>query len=186
MTLNLNEIWALPRPELRTLLENGHKIDPQDLSGWAYHGVSLGLPSWLEALTWKTFTKAFVQDENLVRGWNIRMKQTGPEGKRVPTMTKGRDKCFGPFAVHEPMNGKLNEVFPQALILDYGAKDIRGDFMLRSLRDPLVALERDNPEMLLGCSWLRIAGAHFSTPSYFTLQRAEPLHGESVSWNESN
>ena len=38
------EIAQLSRPQLRQLMLQGHGIDPADLAGWAYHGVSLGLP----------------------------------------------------------------------------------------------------------------------------------------------
>jgi hypothetical protein len=47
----------LARPRLAA----GRRID-REFAGWTFHGTSLGLPSWLERLTWKTFAKAFVRD----------------------------------------------------------------------------------------------------------------------------
>lgn len=180
----MEEIWKMRRPQLRELLEKGYKIDPKELGGFAYHGVSLGLPRWIEALSWKTFTKAFVSDDSGVRGWNIRMQQTGVDGARLPVKRKGRDKCFGHFAVRALSAGKMQQRFPNALILDYGAKSIQADPMLRGMRDPIVALQENDARLLLGCSWLSVAGGEFATPSYFTLQRTERLEGESVKWNE--
>jgi hypothetical protein len=182
----LEEVWRMSRPQLRDLLANGHVIDQEALAGWAYRGVALGLPKWIEALSWKTFTKVFVADGSIVRGWNIRMEQHGVRGPRKPKLKNGKDKSFGPFLVRKKASGKMAKEFPNAMLLDYGASEVSPEFSVRSLRDPLIALNRDDPTILLGCSWLQLAGASFATPSYFTLERSEPVRDESVVWHEEN
>ena len=175
------EMTKLSRSQLHHLMLQGHPIDPRELAGWAYHGVSLGLPRWLERVTWKTFTKAFVYDAGYVRGWNIKMKQTGEAGPRIP-ITKNREpKVFGAFDVQAKDRHELRNEFPEALVLNYGTPK-NSDFGLRTLRDPLVAIKEGDSTLLLGCSWLRVSGRNFPTPSYFTLERAESVQGGQVLW----
>ena len=40
-------------------------------------GISLGLPAWVERLSWKKFAKAFHRDPRTqrLRGWNVRIEQ---------------------------------------------------------------------------------------------------------------
>ena len=177
------EIAQLSRTQLRQLMLQGHGIDPADLAGWAYHGVSLGLPRWIERITWKTFTKAFVVDNGHVRGWNIKMKQTGEGGPRIPITKNQKPKAFGAFDVQMNDCHELQRQFPEALLLNYGTpKD--SDFGLRTLRDPLVAIKEGDSTLLLGCSWLRVFGKNVPTPSYFTLERAERIEQGQVVWQQ--
>ena len=48
--------------ELRAHLLAGHPIDPAALDDTEYHGISLGLPGWVDRLTWKKFFKVFHRD----------------------------------------------------------------------------------------------------------------------------
>jgi hypothetical protein len=57
--------------DLAALLAGGHPFDPAALAGRVYHGTSLGLPAWIERLTWKRFAKCFARDSR--RGWNQRV-----------------------------------------------------------------------------------------------------------------
>ena len=98
-------------PALARALAAGRRIDPESLAGWTFHGTSLGLPSWLERLTWKTFAKAFVRDpDGTVRGWNVRCQQADPPRWR-PRTRRGVPVTFGHFTVVDEADG---------LVLDYG------------------------------------------------------------------
>ena len=43
------------------------------------------------------------------------------------------------------------------------------------MRDPLVAVNEGDPSLLLGWSYLQLPWLRIPTPSYFTLQRLQPL-----------
>ena len=60
--MNPEEFLGLSRRDLRALFEDGHSIDPVDLHGSVYRGISLGLPRWMVKLTWLKFMKAFQVD----------------------------------------------------------------------------------------------------------------------------
>ena len=165
------------REELGRRYASGFAIDPDAVTGYAYRGVSLGLPAWVDGLLWKTFQKSFVHDPELglSRGWNLRLKQTGIDGPLVAKRRRGRPWTFGHFKVGRH-GGELPGTPEGALVLDYRFGE-RGP--LGRLIDGVVALERDDPSRLLGRSYLAIGGRRVGTPSYFTLARDHEV-GEAV------
>ncbi len=136
--------------DLAEQMREGRAVAAEEILGWQYRGTSLGLPSWIEKLTWKHFVKVFHRDAyGAARGWNVRCH----EGWR-PKIKRGVPVTFGHYAVVEE---------PEGLVLIYG-----------TIVDPLVALD-DRADTLLGCSRLRIAGRELQTPSYFRLERDRPV-----------
>jgi hypothetical protein len=159
---------------LRALVEHGHTVRAADIAGWEYRGTSLGLPAWVERLTWKTFKKVFYRDDEraLVRGWNVRLRQDGLSVPAVPLGRRGAPVVFGHFVVVEtrPGDGRAPR-----LELDYGGWAARSWSPLGRLRDPLVALEPEGADRLLGCSWIALGRRRWPTPSFFLLERDGPL-----------
>lgn len=147
------QLLAASRDELRSLLERGHPIDPARLDDTTYRGISLGLPAWVERLTWKKFAKAFHRDPatRALRGWNVRIEQDGLDRPWRARTRRGRAWTFGHFAVVQD---------GEHVALDYGV-----------IRDPLVALDAGSVELLLGRSDLALGRARVATPSYFVLER---------------
>lgn len=164
------ELLRASQGELRTLLERGHPVDPARLDDTVYRGISLGLPAWIERLSWKKFAKAFHRDAGGLRGWNIRIEQDGLDRPWRARTRRGRTWTFGHFAV-------VRE--GEHLVLDYGANRSLVDPM-RAVRDPLVALEAGSIELLLGRSDLALGPARLRTPSYFVLEREGALAAADV------
>jgi len=155
--------------DLAVQMKSGLPVAAAQILGWQYRGTSLGLPSWIERLTWKTFIKVFHRDDGgRARGWNVRCHQ--PEGR--PKVERGVPVTFGHFAIVDAAD--RYPVAPGALLLDYGAGGNRRLDVTARLRDPVVALD-DRGDKLLGCSFLEIAGALVPTPSYFLLERLRPV-----------
>jgi len=158
---------------LATALEAGHPLRPSDLAGARYRGISLGLPAFVDRLAWKTFEKDFAASSSptgSVRGWNVRLEQTGWYGPAVPRrVASGEPMVFGHFDVLPRPDGR------PGVELDYGShRNPRFD-PVRRLRDPVVALEPGDATWLLGCSDVVVAGRRLRTPSYFLLERLGPL-----------
>jgi hypothetical protein len=147
--------WS--RGELHEQFASGRPVEPDALAGWVYRGTSLGLPRWVERLSWIKFAKAFHRDGDRIRGWNIRIEQDALDRPWRPKLSRGRAATFGPFEVVASGGG---------VVLDYG----RGGGAMRALRDPLVALD-DRGDVLLGRSLLAVGAATIATPSYFLLER---------------
>jgi hypothetical protein len=142
-------------------------VAAQSLTGFQWRGISLGLPGVVEALTWKTFVKVFVDDGAgaTARGWNLRIRQTGLDGP-VEII-----KSFGHFDIQ---TAPVDPRWPQGtVLLDYSPE--RGP--MGRVRDPLGALDADT---VLGWSYVSVAGRVLGTPSYFLLTRGQPLQPEDV------
>ena len=172
----LHELRNASQADLKRALFGGHSIAPEALQDTCYRGISLGLPSWIESLSWTTFMKTFHQDPDsgLLRGWNVRLEQTGLEGPIEPMRDlNGRPKTFGHYEVVQATQTASHRA-PNGLLIDYGrGRNSRLDPIGR-LRDPIVALEENSVDTLLGWSYLDL-GFAMPTPSYFLLQRCGPL-----------
>lgn len=167
------ELLDADRRTLRELLAHGHPVDPDAIAGWEYRGVSLGLPAWVDRLAWKTFVKAFHRDPGAaaVRGWNVRLEQTGIDGPVRALERGGRPFTFGHFRVVDPAGYDVPHGADRGLLLDYGLGGNPALDPTSRLRDPVVALEAGSVELLLGWSYLDLGVARVGTPSFFTLER---------------
>lgn len=169
---------AMSRGELRSSLEAGHAIDASALDDSEYRGVSLGLPPFAVKLSWLTFRKTFHRDASsgALRGWNVRMQQTGLTGERAPMAGRdGSPRCFGFYEVLDGVDYRMPVRCQHGLVIDYGRAAQNGALdPVRRGRDPLVALEKGSVERLLGWTYLDL-GMLVGTPSYFLLEREGPL-----------
>lgn len=163
------------RPKhLGEMLRGGHHVAPEALDDTRYRGISLGLPAWIEKLAWKTFVKTFRRDGEVLRGWNVRLEQTGLDGDVVYQRLKnGAPKTFGHYHVVHP--GPRPVGSHPGLLIHYG---LGGNSRLDPagpMRDPLVALDAGSVDRLLGWSYMDLLGFTIGTPSYFLLERLGPL-----------
>jgi hypothetical protein len=174
----VNEFRGLSTSELQTRLQNGHAIDPTTLDNLAYRGISLGLPAWVESLTWKKFRKTFYRDPATgeLRGWNVRLKQNGLDAADEPLLRKGTQFTFGHYAVTDGSDRRMPAGTDGGLLIDYGrsTRNPRLDFT-RLLRDPVVALQPGDSSVLLGWSYVEFGPFNVSTPSYFLLVDPLPI-----------
>ena len=174
---DLSTLLCADRPQLAAALAGGHSIDPAALDDSAYRGVSLGLPRWVEALSWKTFMKCFQRDPESGRlhGWNVRLEQDGTEAPcRAKTRRDGHPASFGYFGVVDPLAHGVAEHLSAGLLIHYGLGGNAALDPISRLRDPIVALRPGDASLLLGWSYLDL-GFACPTPSYFTLERVGNL-----------
>ncbi len=177
MTLTLEDLLPLDGPGLMDVLRSGHPIDPTSLDDTEYRGVSLGLPSVVERLSWKTFKKVFHRDREtgVLRGWNVRMKQTGGiDGPHEPQMRRGQHRTFGHYQV-TPEEEHRAPFRTGGLLIHYGLGKNGLLDPIRRVRDPLVALEAGSSELLFGWSYVDLGFTTVGTPSFFALSRDVPL-----------
>jgi hypothetical protein len=162
------EFLQLDRGALRQRLRAGHPIDPHALDNSEYRGVSLGLPEAIVARTWLTFRKSFARTaQGTLRGWNVRMLQTGLDGeRRAMTDARGNPKCFGHYLVRDVASYRAPLAPEGALLIDYG---------WTGMRDPLVALRPGDASALLGFTYVALGPLRIETPSFFLLEREGPL-----------
>lgn len=174
--MSLHQLLPLSRAELDMRLRRGHAIDPEALADTEYLGVSLGLPGWVERLTWKKFKKTFCRvASGGLRGWNVRVRPSPVDQPWEDELRDGRPRCWGHYQV------RAASAYPEAgpyrggLMIDYSAYAGPANPQ-RWIRDPLVALQPGDAQLLLGVSYLDLAGRRLMTPTYFALQRGGPLN----------
>jgi hypothetical protein len=178
VSLGLEDLLDARPDALLAALDAGHPIDPRALDDTEYRGVSLGLPSAIEKLSWKTFKKVFHRDPDtgVLRGWNVRVEQTGDlYGDYAPKTRGGAPRTFGHYHVVTPEGHRVPHG-AQGLLIHYGlaSRNARLD-PVRRVRDPLVALEPGSAKLLLGWSYLDLGVSTVGTPSFFALLRDVPL-----------
>lgn len=172
------DLWRMTNEQRLATLVAGHPIDPSALDDSEYRGVSLGLPKVIERLTWQKFRKCFHRDGSQLRGWNVRLVQNGLEGEDKPVARRGTPLTFGHYGVVSCEGYTLPEnqgrsLRCSGLMLDYSMG--KNPPHLKALRDPIVAVNRDDPSLLLGWSYYDIGFMRGRTPSFFTLERNGPL-----------
>lgn len=166
----IDQLLTMKRADLRRALARGHAIEDGALDDTEYKGISLALPRFIERLTWKTFTKTFHRDPETheLRGWNVRMEQTGIDGPAVAMMKNGAPFTFGHYRVYAS-----DMMCKGALMIDYDVPS--NGFLVRRTRDPLVAVNAADPTLLLGVSYIDCGLFRLWTPTYFALVRRGPL-----------
>jgi len=165
------------RKELRQRILEGHPVDPKAIEGFAYRGTALGLPGFVEKLTWKTFQKTFYRDPETGRlvGWNVRLHQDGVDAKSRPLTKDGKPVCVWNYEVIEPAGVPMPRGFDRGLVIDYSRAKNPALETVRWMKDPLVALSPGNYDELIGVSYAVVAGGCIETPTYFTLEREHPI-----------
>ena len=175
------------KAQLRARILGGHPVDPTALEGWAYRGTSLGLPRFVEKLTWKTFQKTFWREPSSGRllGWNVRLNQDGVDAPSRPRVRHGEPVTTWHYEVITSTGVPMPGGFDRGLVIDYGRGKNPLLDTIRVTKDPLVAVEPGNSDLLLGVSYLALGGLCLETPTYFLLEREhrlehvpESVHGQ--------
>lgn len=171
MAQRFADLEGLPPPELEALMRAGVRVEAGSLCDTLWHGYSLAMPAPLFKLLGR-FGKTFFDDRarGVVRGWNVRMRQSGESW--TPALFRDRQVTYGHYVVIERPEGALAEAYPNAFLIDYGKGGNRTWDPLARVRDWVVGLDDGR---LLGRMYLSLGGRQVPTPSYFALARGEPL-----------
>jgi len=178
VTLTLEDLLNMDREALAKVMRRGHALDLDALAGTQYLGADLSLPGFMNRVLWKTFRKTFHRDAatDELRGWNVRMEQTGVRGPVRPMLDKrGAAKTFGHYVVRDASSIRWPHGLSPAHYLDYGhAGNLRRDPAALGAT-PLVAVNAGSMDLLLGWEVVRVAGRLVPLPDYWALERQGPL-----------
>jgi hypothetical protein len=172
-----DQLLRMSNRDLLQVLRDGYAIRPEALDDTGYRGIALGLPRFVEKLTWKTFQKTFHRDPKtgVLRGWNVRAEQRGLDAPTVAKQKNGRACTFGHYQVVPTTKIAPRIGLSRGLLIDYGLGNNGFFDPMRFMRDPLVAVNVDQVDLLLGWSYVELGFVSFGTPSFFTLEREGPL-----------
>lgn len=173
--ISFDDLLAMDGRALHEVVRRAHPLDEGALAGTQYQGVDLSLPPFMNRLLWKTFRKTFVRDEatSRLRGWNVRMEQTGIEGPRVPMTRDGRPFTFAHYEVRAGECVSFPRGVRGAHFLDYG---VLGNPLGEALAyTPLVAVNEGDMGLLLGWEVFKIGPVFVPLPDYWALRLEGPV-----------
>ncbi len=175
--LTLEQLMEMNGSHLQRVMANGHPLVLEELAGHQYLGVDLSLSPLMRKVLWHTFRKTFYREPGgPVRGWNVRMEQTGVRGTAIPLKDRqGRERTFG----HYRLCSARGESFPHrwrgSHFLDYGCAGNAWSDPARFAACPLVAVNEGQMELLLGWEVFRVGPAKIPTQLFWALERQGPL-----------
>jgi hypothetical protein len=177
MAAKASDFLAMSRAELRRAFAQGHAVEPEALADSEYKGVSLGMPAFVERLTWKKFKKVFCRDDEpgVIRGWNVRLEQNELDAPCIPKRKNGKAVTFGHFVIADARGRRMAVPGEPSILLDYSRGENAWFDFMRFLRDPLVALNPGDMQLLLGAMYIELGSLRLPTPSFFTLEYDVPI-----------
>lgn len=161
-----------PNAELENYLRGGRAPDPKRLAGFEWRGYNT--PAFTALLGIRKFIKGFFEGPGGVEGFNIPAKQNGFAAPWLSRPHPENPKRFGFYRVTRVEADGSDNLYPNALLLDYGASP--RNFALapeRVLRDYLVLPFPENSDVLLGKAYLALGPARVPV-SFFVLERLTP------------
>ena len=178
MTYSLADLMRMDRSQLHQVMLDGAPLNLSELVDTQYLGVDLSLPWIGRRLLWHTFRKTFHQDPvtGQLRGWNVRMEQTGVTGPRIPmTDKKGAPVTFGHYVLEKADHVDWPGGYRCAHFLDYGHAGNTPLDLARFGYTPLVSVNEGSSELLLGWEIFRVGPRFLPMKLYWALQKDGPL-----------
>jgi hypothetical protein len=165
-----------PASELEAKMRAGVAPSFESIVGWEFAGTNTG--AMTDLLGIRKFKKGFFRPatprssagpEPFVEGYNVVVAQNGIGAPHVAVPNETAPKRHGFYRVHEVVSGAKDDTYPNALLLDYGLGR-NGVDPAGLLRDYLVQIDANDPDLLLGKAYLALLGARIPA-GFFVLVR---------------
>lgn len=153
---------------LELLLRSGRAPSFDSLEGWEFKGYNP--PFFAKLLGIRKFMKGFYRDGETKLGYNLPVTQNPRSEEWRARPSHDDPKRFGFYKVRRVTLEGPDNHYPNALLLDYGEGDNPLHDPSSLLRDYLVQVDSQNPDLLLGKAYIKMLGARIAT-SFFILER---------------
>ena len=168
-------IEAAPYNDLEARFQRGVTPDVDALLGWEYRGINRAPLDAIPRIAGiKKFVKGmFRAGDGRALGYNCPVVQNVLDGRWRTTPSDDQPRRFGFYEIAAVDPTARDNHYLHALLLDYGKGDNPRWDPSRQLRDYLVQLTADNPDLLLGKAYYAAGPARLAL-SYFILERWRP------------
>lgn len=165
--------------EREQLMRSGSPPSLESLVGWEFAGLNtapitsmLGIRKFKKGFFSAVLPGRFGSNVPHIQGYNVVVFQDELSAPHRAKPSEQAPKRHGFFAVHRVQPQARDNRYPNAVLLDYG---LGGNTLSPSglLRDYLVQVYADDPDLLLGRAFLALWGGRISA-SYFVLKRMNP------------
>lgn len=157
--------------ELERTFVRGTMPDLSALAGWEFRGMNT--PMWARAVGIKKFVKGFYRpsgNRHELFGYNCPVEQNRlPEPWRIKP-SPDYAKRFGFYLVHEVDPTSRDNVYLHSVLLDYSKAMNHPYDPTNGLRDYMVQVSPDNPDLYLGKAYYALGNVRVPT-SFFVLER---------------
>ena len=154
--------------ELEQVLRRGVQPDPAKLAEWEFRGYNtLDLTA---LLGFRKFKKGFFREGERWFGYNVKIKPNGLADPWIDVVKNGKAVRHGFFDVYPVDSGGTDNLYPNAVLLNYASEKNPLWDPSRVLRDYLVQVEPENPDLYLGKAYVAL-GPKRVFVSFFVLER---------------
>jgi len=165
---------CLATPEmLEEVLRKGTVPDLEKLSGWEFRGYNT--PAFADILGIRKFKKGFYRENpsggyGTIQGYNVKIRQNA-FGEPWIDVLKGADSIkFGWYNVYPVRLTEPDYKYPNAALINYSCDKNFALDPTRNLRDYLVQIYADNPDLYLGKAYVALGPLRVFV-SFFILER---------------
>lgn len=163
-----------PTRELEQAFQRGTTPDIEALVGWDFRGINAtprGAPPIARLAGIQKFVKGmFRAGDGRVMGYNSPVVQNVLDGRWRTRPSDAAPKRFGFYEVAPVDATARDNHYLHALLLDYGKGGNAAWDVTRGLRDYLVQLDEEDPDLLLGKAYYAVGPARISV-GFFVLER---------------
>jgi hypothetical protein len=171
------------RRELELAVLRGATPDLDGLIGWEFRGINAtppGAPPIARLAGIQKFVKGvFRADDGRVFGYNCPVVQNALDGRWQTRPSDAEPRRFGFYTVAPVDPTSRDNAYLHALLLDYGKGGNPAWDVARGLRDYLVQVDADNPDLLLGKAYAAVGPGRVPV-GYFVLERWRRAPGHPV------
>jgi len=170
--LTFEALSRMDPEELESILRAGLGPKPETLAGFEWRGYNR--PAWATLLGIRKFVKGFFVKDGKVEGYNIPPLQNGFDQPWISKPSVAQPKRFAFFVVRPVDPDSKDNLYPAATHLNYGesTRNIAID-PSRVIRDYVVQVDPQNPDLLLGKAYLALGPARVFS-NYFIIERLRP------------
>ncbi len=157
-----------PMPELERVFQRGHQPDLDALVGWEFRGINhlpLNALPVAQLVGIKKFVKGFLRDETGVIGYNSPVKNNVLDGRWHVAA-----KRFGFYQVAPVDPTARDNKYLHAVLLDYGKGGNKALDVTNVLRDYVVQVDKNNPDLFLGKAYAAFGPLRIPS-NFFILER---------------
>jgi len=169
-----DSLRAASTSELEGALRQGVAPNIPGLAGDHFRGFNP--PLFAQILGIRKFIKGFsseLEHDGAIMGYNVPVRQNAPDQPWRAKPSDERPKRFGYYRL-APVDAAGREgLYPNAVILDYGQGKNPIYEPAKVIRDYLVQVDPDNPDLLLGKAYLAFGSVRVHS-NFFILERLGP------------
>jgi len=154
--------------ELEPIFRRGTMPDADSLFAWEFRGMNT--PKWAKYAGIKKFIKGFYKRDDQLFGYNIPVVQNRVTQAWISKPSDENPKRFGFYRVDAVDPTAVDNKYLQSLLLDYGRGGNKMYDPTSGLRDYVIQVDPDNPDLYLGKAYYALGPLRLAT-NFFVLER---------------